>query len=80
MAGWGRLDEHDTLADTLRSVTVPIWSREQCLDAGYGKKRISENMICAGYHDGKKDACQGDSGGPMHMTGPTGSVEIIGKF
>jgi guanylate cyclase len=62
----------------LRSVVVPIWTRDQCLEAGYGNKRISENMMCAGYHDGKKDACQGDSGGPMHMEGASGSMEIVG--
>lgn len=31
---------------------------EQCRDAGYGRKRITNNMMCAGYHDGRRDACQ----------------------
>lgn len=58
VAGWGRTDEKLPPSDVLRSVVVPIWSQDQCLNAGYGKKRITDNMMCAGYHDGKKDACQ----------------------
>ncbi|EDS41411.1 oviductin [Culex quinquefasciatus] len=78
VAGWGRIEEKRPPSKTLRSVVVPIWSQEQCLEAGYGSKKISENMMCAGYHDGKKDACQGDSGGPMHKMGSEGSMEVIG--
>ena len=78
VAGWGRTEEKAPPSKILRSVTVPIWTRDQCLEAGYGNKRISENMMCAGFHDGRKDACQGDSGGPMHMEGTSGSMEIVG--
>uniref|UniRef100_A0A182N9T6 Peptidase S1 domain-containing protein n=1 Tax=Anopheles dirus TaxID=7168 RepID=A0A182N9T6_9DIPT len=78
VAGWGRVEEKRAPSKTLRSVEVPIWSHEQCLDAGYGSKKISANMMCAGYHDGQKDACQGDSGGPMHKMGLFGSMEVIG--
>ncbi|XP_055617451.1 trypsin 3A1-like [Toxorhynchites rutilus septentrionalis] len=78
VAGWGRIEEKLPPSKTLRSVVVPIWSQQQCLDAGYSSKKISENMMCAGFHDGKKDACQGDSGGPMHKMGNSGSMEVIG--
>lgn len=78
MAGWGRTNEKEEPSKTLRSVILPVWSEEQCSEAGYGPSRLTENMLCAGFHDGKKDACQGDSGGPMHMEGVTGSMEIIG--
>lgn len=40
--------------------------------------RITDNMICAGYEKGKKDACQGDSGGPMVVETKKGNFEIAG--
>lgn len=58
IAGWGRLGEHEQTSGHLRQVVVPIWSKEECADSDYGKKRLSDNMMCAGYQDGKKDACQ----------------------
>lgn len=58
VAGWGRTAEKEATSPLLRMVTVPVWSQDQCLDSGYGRKRITDNMMCAGYHDGKKDACQ----------------------
>ncbi|XP_055847902.1 trypsin-1-like [Episyrphus balteatus] len=78
VAGWGKTGEKDKTSPILRSVSVPVWSQEQCKDAGYGSKRITDNMMCAGYHDGKIDACQGDSGGPMLREAAAGSTEIIG--
>lgn len=58
VAGWGRTGEKEQTSRTLRSVVIPVWSKEQCDDAGYGKHRLTENMMCGGYHDGGKDACQ----------------------
>ncbi|XP_055371669.1 transmembrane protease serine 9-like [Condylostylus longicornis] len=78
VSGWGRTGEKDKTSKVLNSVIVPIWSQEQCKEAGYGAKRITENMMCAGYHDGGRDACQGDSGGSAIAEGPSGSAEIIG--
>ncbi|XP_055594398.1 trypsin 3A1-like [Uranotaenia lowii] len=78
VAGWGRVEEQRPPSKTLRSVVVPIWTQQQCLESGYGNKKITDNMMCAGFHDGKKDACQGDSGGPMHKMGSAGSMEVIG--
>ncbi|XP_055596434.1 trypsin 3A1-like [Uranotaenia lowii] len=78
VAGWGRVEEQRPPSKTLRSVVVPIWTQQQCLESGYGSKKITDNMMCAGFHDGKKDACQGDSGGPMHKMGNAGSMEVIG--
>lgn len=80
VTGWGRLGENKPTSAVLRSVAVPVWSDEQCAASGYGQKRLTENMMCAGYHDGGRDACQGDSGGPMHMESAAGggSVEVVG--
>lgn len=58
IAGWGRLGEKKPTSSVLRSLLVPVWSHSQCQQSGYGVKRISENMMCAGFHDGGKDACQ----------------------
>lgn len=58
IAGWGRLGEKENTSKGLRSVIVPIWSQEKCSETGYGKKRLTDNMMCAGYPEGMKDACQ----------------------
>lgn len=58
IAGWGRLGEKEKTSNSLLSVVIPVWTKEQCLDSEYGSKRITDNMMCAGYHDGLKDACQ----------------------
>lgn len=58
VAGWGRTGEKEDTSRVLRKVIVPIWTKTDCYNAGYGDRKLSENMFCAGYHDGKKDACQ----------------------
>lgn len=58
IAGWGRTGEKEKTSNGLMSVVIPVWTKEQCLDSEYGSKRITDNMMCAGYHDGLKDACQ----------------------
>ena len=49
----------------LQWVDVPLITNEQCNEA-YEEYTITDNMICAGWPDGGKDACQGDSGGPLY--------------
>ena len=62
--GFGRLDEeNDELVKTLQQVQLPYIDNERCKDF-YGGM-IYDDMICAGFKDGGKDACQGDSGGPL---------------
>lgn len=58
IAGWGRVGEKKPTSPLLRALIVPVWSQEQCYQSDYGQKRITTNMMCAGYHDGQKDACQ----------------------
>ncbi|XP_044761607.1 trypsin-1-like [Coccinella septempunctata] len=79
VAGWGKTGENEITSNILRKVTLPVWSRDQCLNSNYGQRKISDNMFCAGFPAGKQDACQGDSGGPLHMNNAnSGVMEIIG--
>lgn len=57
IAGWGRIGERKNVSSLLRSVIVPVWSTKQCYESNYEQIDITENMICAGFHDGERDAC-----------------------
>lgn len=57
VVGWGRTGEDKAVSNELRKVNLPILSQEECDQAGYQKKRITENMFCAGYLEGGRDAC-----------------------
>ncbi|XP_037923883.1 vitellin-degrading protease-like [Hermetia illucens] len=63
VTGWGYMMLNGYMPDQLMGVQVPIIDREEC-NADY-EGIITEDMICAGYPEGQKDACSGDSGGPM---------------
>ncbi|KAK0074743.1 hypothetical protein PV325_007862 [Microctonus aethiopoides] len=76
--GWGRTTEGGDISSQLRKVKVPVLSDEECDEAGYQKTRRTENMFCAGYLEGLRDACSGDSGGPLLVNGPHNHLEIIG--
>ncbi|KAF2889543.1 hypothetical protein ILUMI_16630, partial [Ignelater luminosus] len=78
VAGWGRTKERGETSSILQKVDVPVWSKKDCYNSDYGEQRLSENMFCAGYEKGGKDACQGDSGGPLQVKTPGGNMEVIG--
>ncbi|XP_044583433.1 trypsin-1-like [Cotesia glomerata] len=67
VTGWGAVEESGTLATKLQEVVVPILSNNECRGTKYPPKKITDNMLCAGFLDGGKDSCQGDSGGPLHI-------------
>ncbi|HXF60547.1 MAG TPA: serine protease [Caldilineaceae bacterium] len=77
VTGWG-LTEEWVYPDALREVLVPLASPAVC-SAIYGSL-LTENMICAGYPKGGKDACYGDSGGPLvaRRSGASSSWQQIG--
>jgi agmatine deiminase len=59
--GWGRLSENGSLTSILQEVSLPLVSNDKCASL-YSDKFQTNNHLCAGYEEGKKDACQGDSG------------------
>uniref|UniRef100_A0A8C7BTH7 trypsin n=1 Tax=Neovison vison TaxID=452646 RepID=A0A8C7BTH7_NEOVI len=68
ISGWGNTWSFgEKYPDDLQCLQAPILSDGTCRDAFPG--RISSNMICLGYMQGRKDACQGDSGGPVVCNG-----------
>jgi secreted trypsin-like serine protease len=62
VTGWGTTAFGGSTSNVLLEVSVPIVTNQTCSQAYWG---ITDNMICAGYEEGGKDACQGDSGGPL---------------
>ncbi|XP_011302033.1 trypsin-1 isoform X1 [Fopius arisanus] len=77
-AGWGTLKEDGKVSCVLQGVEVPVMSQAACRNTSYKPTMISDNMLCAGYPDGKKDSCQGDSGGPLIAERDDKKYEVIG--
>ncbi|KAF3814079.1 hypothetical protein GH733_018111 [Mirounga leonina] len=73
VTGWGHVAPSVSLLAPrqLQQLEVPLISRETCnclynIDAKPDEPHfIQQDMVCAGYVKGGKDACQGDSGGPL---------------
>ncbi|XP_024409218.1 brain-specific serine protease 4 [Desmodus rotundus] len=70
IAGWGTVRDGVPLPhpQTLQKLKVPIIDSEICgrlYWRGAGQGAITEDMLCAGYLEGERDACLGDSGGPL---------------
>ncbi len=61
--GWGTLSTTSEIFPTqLQQVDLPIIDNSSCSMA---MEDITENMLCAGDLNVKKDTCLGDSGGPL---------------
>lgn len=59
VSGWGYTSATSGKAsDTLRSVKLPIISAHRCNSSASYSGHITNNMICAGFNNGGKDACQ----------------------
>ncbi|XP_053550794.1 serine protease 27-like [Bombina bombina] len=74
VTGWGNTSPGVSLESpqTLKQVQLPLIDATTCDNLYHINSNTSENetiifndMICAGYQEGKKDSCQGDSGGPL---------------
>lgn len=67
VTGHGATKFDSTSLSTVQLDTqVQVFRRDDC-KSKYGKRRISETMICAASPG--RDACQGDSGGPLVFLG-----------
>ncbi|XP_058791265.1 transmembrane protease serine 9-like [Phymastichus coffea] len=78
-SGWGTLKENGKASCLLQSVDLPVMSQTDCrINTDYKPRAITDNMMCAGYSEGKKDSCQGDSGGPLVVERADGKYELIG--
>ncbi|KAM3618105.1 uncharacterized protein V6R79_015624 [Siganus canaliculatus] len=80
VSGWGYTSpDGGQIPSTLRTVKIPIVSTEKCNSSESFDGNITENMLCAGYSAGGKDACQGDSGGPLVCDGRVYGVVSWGQ-
>ncbi|MCA9981779.1 MAG: serine protease, partial [Anaerolineales bacterium] len=79
--GWGALSEGGPTSSILQEVSLPVLTNAQCegwlREANGNFQFLTENMICAGFEQGGKDACQGDSGGPLVIQSG-GNWQLIG--
>ncbi|ODN01091.1 Enteropeptidase [Orchesella cincta] len=81
VVGWGQLFEVGRVfPDTLQEVQLPLISTGEC------RKRtlflplykLTEQMFCAGFDRGGRDACLGDSGGPLMCPESDGRWSLYG--
>lgn len=73
VTGWGNIATNQPLPPpfTLQELQVPLIDAKTC-NTYYQENSVPsteqvilEDMLCAGFVEGKKDACNGDSGGPL---------------
>ncbi|XP_072042422.1 uncharacterized protein [Amphiura filiformis] len=80
IAGWGATRYDGAHSDSLQEAPIPMITREQCRE--YYSNRpvysITENMVCAGYEEGRIDSCQGDSGGPLMCLATDNRWHLVG--
>ncbi|XP_005365933.1 cationic trypsin-3 [Microtus ochrogaster] len=68
VSGWGNTRSSGTkMPSVLQCLDVPVLSNSSCKSSYPGK--ITSNMFCLGFLEGRKDSCQGDSGGPVVCNG-----------
>ncbi|XP_059480367.1 uncharacterized protein LOC132199566 isoform X2 [Neocloeon triangulifer] len=81
VVGWGQLSEVGRIfPDTLQEVQLPLISTEECRrrTVFLPLYRVTDDMFCAGFDRGGRDACLGDSGGPLMCQRSDGHWELTG--
>lgn len=85
ISGWGN-QQPQTIFGTgteqyprsLQVLEVPVYDNASCVTDSFLKaSEITENMLCAGFLDGRGDSCSGDSGGPLTVRKSDGTGQVL---
>ncbi|XP_059844633.1 granzyme K-like [Hypanus sabinus] len=77
VAGWGKT-KINNYSDTFQEVEVEVIGRRKC--KGMYRTKITQDMICVGDTEGRKNSCYGDSGGPLICNKMYTGIVSFGKI